>query len=355
MPTRILQPLLFLLAKSTHSALAQQIEYLKAENEILRAKLPKKLRTTPSERQRLIRAGKPLGAKLKALISVVCYTTFLSWQRQDSKTYGRRGIQGRPKTPEAVRALVVQMARENNWGHGRIQGELKTLRIYLSRNTIKSILKQHGLDPCPKHTRGNWVDFVRRHAQTLWACDFVSKKILTQSGLVDCFLLFFINVATRRVHLAGVTVNPSEEWMAQQARNLCMFFEEQEHQPIIVIHDRDKKFTPRFTHILESNDHRVIKLPARSPNLNAYAERWVRSLRSECLNHFMVFGEGHMRHLAETYVDFYNEVRPHQGIGNVPIGWKRAHGQGGQVHDVGGAPYRTWLGGLLKTYYRETG
>ena len=138
--------------------------------------------------------------------------------------------------------------------------------------------------------------------------------------------------------------------MAQQARNLCILAEEQSQKRIFLLHDGDGKFTPQFRRVLKDQKHKPIKLPAHSPNLNAYAERWVRSLRNECLNHFWIFGESHMRHLVEEYIRYYNEVRPHQGIGNRRIG---TIADPPPVTSVGKVECRTWLGGLLKNYSQQ--
>lgn len=217
---------------------------------------------------------------------------------------------------------------------------------------MKNILVENGLDPCPKRSGYTWAEFVKRHAETLWACDFVSRRILTKSGFVDCFVFFYIHIASRHVHVAGVTTCPSGAWMAQQARNLNMYLEDRGGKPIYLIHDRDGKYTPQFKEILKSKDHVLHMLPARSPNLNAFAERWAQSLSRECLDHFLIFSEEHMRYLVQNYVDFHNTVRPHQGLGNKPLGsplpGPRAFPP--KPHQV---RCRTWLGGLLKHYYNE--
>jgi len=147
-----------------------------------------------------------------------------------------------------------------------------------------------------------------------------------------------------------VTTCPSAEWMAQQDRNLCMHFEENSKRKVKILHDSDNKFTPQFQRILEEQGHTPIKLPIQSPNLNAFAERWVRSLRNECLNHFLIFGESHMRHLVDEYVRYFNKHRPHQGIGNRRIG---ATSDPPVKKDTGSVKCQTWLGGLLKNYARE--
>jgi len=347
MPTRIKNHLLFLIAKSTQKVLAHQIEYLHAENQVLRELLPKKPNLSAEQKQRLIKAGTPLGTDLKRLIGIVCYSTFLRWLRGDVKGTPPKSC-GRPPTNEEIRNLIIKFARENEWGFDRIVGELGKLKIKISDSTVKRILEEHGFPTAPKRN-GNWSEFVKRHADTLWASDFVSKRILTKIGFMDCFALFAIHVASRRVHLVGVTTKPTAAWMAQQARNLRMHFDEQPLKPTHFIHDRDGKFTPQFDSILSSEGGPEIKkLPPRSPNMNAFAERWVRSFRTECLDHFIIFGEGHMRHIAEEFIAHYNEERPHQGKGNKVLAMS-AH----EISANGPIACKTRLGGMLKHYFRQ--
>jgi len=148
--------------------------------------------------------------------------------------------------------------------------------IKLSKTTIKNILRADGLEPTPKQPRGNWAAFIKRHAETLWACDFISSRTLTKIGFMDCYVLFFIHIQSRRIFVSGVTTCPNSDWMAQQARSLCIHFEEKSSIPVKFLHDRDGKFTPQFCRILEKRGHTPIKLPTQSLNLNAFAERWVR-------------------------------------------------------------------------------
>jgi len=217
---RFFHPLIMVLARATESELARYMEYLKAENRILRDKLPKRVVCTPAERQRLVELGKPLGSAIKDLITIVTPRSFARWvsaaggTKPEKKTTRKPG---RPRTPEAIRELIIQMANDNAWGLGRILGELKQLGIRsVCKTTIRNILKEHGFDPGPKRGEGTWDDFIRIHAKTLWACDFISKRVWTLGGLVDFFVLFFIHVDTRKVHIAGITPNPDGRWMAQQ-------------------------------------------------------------------------------------------------------------------------------------------
>jgi putative transposase len=194
---------------------------------------------------------------------------------------------------------------------------------------------------------GTWDEFVRRHAATLWACDFFSKKVWTLGGLVDVFVRFFIHLGTRRVHLAGLTAHPDRAWVAQQARNTALALSEQPVKPEILLLDHDAKFVPEFDRVFAAEGIQVKRVGPRAPNLNAYAERWVQAVKQEYLDHFVVFGEGHLRHLLREYVAHYNEERPHQGRDNLPLG--------GAGPDPGGGVVvcRERLGGLLKHYSRR--
>jgi putative transposase len=211
------------------------------------------------------------------------------------------------------------MAKDNGWGLGRILGEFKKLGIRkICKTTVRNILLEYGFDPGPKRGEGTWDDFIKIHAKTLWACDFFSKKVWTLGGLVEYFVLFFIQPGTRKVHIAGITANPDGVWMAQQARNMCMFFDELPDRPKYIVCDQDTKFTAQFQEILKIDDIELKRTAVRAPNQNAYAERWVQSIKQECLDLFVVFGEKHFRHIIQEYVRYYHDHRPHQALGNLP-------------------------------------
>jgi len=212
----ILQPFLLLLAKTTDHELARQLQFLRVENEMLRRRLPRRISVTAGERRLLIKFGKPLGKALQELLSIVSPRTFARWLARPTKNTrpSRSRPRGRPRTEKGLRALVIRLAEENAWGYTRIFGELRKLRVKgISRSTVANILRQEGFDPGPKRGRGTWHDFLRRHKDTLWACDFFAKNICTLSGLVPCFVLFFIHRGSRRVHVAGLTTNPDAAWM----------------------------------------------------------------------------------------------------------------------------------------------
>jgi putative transposase len=351
-----LQPLFLLLAKSTGDDLARMVEYLKAENRILRDRLPKRIAVTPVERRRLVKLGKPLGAAIAGLVTIVSPRTFTRWINGDdvakpAKTTTRKP--GRPKTQEEIRALIVRLGKENGWGYTRILGELKKLGVgKVSRSTVVNILKENGFDPGPKRGAGTWDEFVKRHAATLWACDFLSKKVWTLGGAVDVFVLFFIHVGTRRVYVSGMTPNPDKAWMTQQARNVSMHFAEQKQAPTHLLLDHDSKFVAEFDAILESDGVELKRVGPRAPNMNALAERWAQSIKHECLNHFVVFGEAHLRHIVSEYVRYYNESRPHQGLGNRTLSAAEHSSDADPLLDdpisMGAIQCDERLGGLLK-------
>lgn len=350
-----MHPLLLLLARATEKDLVLYIEYLKAENRILRNKLPKRISITPAERAKLVKLGVRLGSGIKDLITIVHPRTFARWV-SGHKTKNKPRKPGRPRKPEEIRALIIHMAEQTGWGYRRILGELKKLGIRnISRSTIARILQENGFDPGPKRGEGSWHEFVQRHIKTLWATDFFTTKVWTLRGPVVYHVLFFIHVHTRRVHVAGMTPNPDGPWMAQQARNMSMIFddEQEEHKPTHIVRDRDSKFAAQFCSILELDGIEFRPIPPRSPNMNPFAEAWVQRTKHEVLNHFIVFGEKHLRHLVHEWVTHYHTVRPHQGLGNVPITGSLPPPEpleGFQLEDV---ECQARLGGLLKHYERK--
>ena len=348
-------PLLVFLVHMTQSILLRQIAYLKAENAILRSKLPKAVQTTPAERAQLIRLGKPLGNAIQELLSLVHYKTFLRWLRDEkAEAAGEKKPAkppGRPVISEDTTAIILRLAKETGWGYIRIQGELKKLGIIVAHNTIKKILIKNGFHPSPGRTKGDWDRFIQRHIDTLYACDFFTKDVWTACGKVTYYVLFFIHVGTRRVHISGMTCQPNGPWVEQQARNLVMDLAERGEKASYLIRDGDTKFTEKFDEVFKSEGIKVKKLPFRSPNLNAFAERFVQSIKNECIGQFVVFGERHLEYLIREYERHYNTVRPHQGLGNqtiiaaplpieVPLNPSEIECE-------------SRLGGLLRHYYRR--
>ena len=353
----LFQPFLTLLAISSDSELARQVEYLKAENRELRAKLPARIKVTDAERAELVKLGKPLGKVLKELIGIVSPRTFARWVNGETKANvsGKPAAKpGRPKTAEEIRDLVLKLARENAWGYRRILGELKKLGLggKVSRSTVVNILKERGIDPGPKRGKGTWDEFLKQHAATLWACDFFSKKVWTLAGPVEFFVLFFIQIGSRKVRLAGMTAKPDQAWVAQQARNFALHCADQPAKPTHLIGDLDGKFGPAFDAVLAAEGVEVVQVGPRQPNLNAHVESFVQTMRRECLDHFIVFGEDHLRLLCSEFLIHYHDSRPHQGKDNRPLsGAEPAEWTGAITADAIVCEER--LGGLLKHYSRR--
>ena len=338
----------------TQSVLLRQIAYLKAENRILRSRLPKAVQTTPAERSLLVRLGSPLGSAIQELLGICHYKTFMRWVREEQSgenTKRSKRKPGRPGITEDTTAIILRMAKENGWGYARIQGELKKLGINVAINTIKKIMIRNGFHPSPWRTKCDWAMFMKRHMDTLMACDFFTKDVWTVGGKVTFYVLFFIDVATRRVRIAGMTCNPTGPWVEQQARNLAMDLAEQGKKATYLLRDGDTKFNGAFDEIFRSEGIKVKKLPFASPNLNAHAERFVQAIKHECLNHFVAFGERHLEFLLREYEDHYNTVRPHQGIGNATIA--AIPPPDSTPPDASEIECDFRLGGLLRHYYRR--
>ena len=188
---------------------------------------------------------------------------------------------GRPATPAELRELVLRLASENAWGYKRIHGELKKLGLdSICVSTIRNILKEAGLETAPGRGQGTWRDFLQRHAATLWACDFFTKKIWSMFGPVDCFVLFFIHLESRRVYIAGLTTNPTHAWVAQQAESFCQHATSQPDKPAYLIRDLDGKFGPSFDATLKAHGIKPVPVGPRKPLLNSVAERWVLSIKT---------------------------------------------------------------------------
>lgn len=340
----VFQEFLGMLGKMVHSKLIRQIEYLKVENQIMRAKTGKRINLTHEEKQRLLKFGLALGADIKRFISIVNYSTFRKWVAGDNRVHPA-AKRGRPKTAQDVRELILRMAAENHWGYTRILAELKKLRIKkLSRNTIKNILRECGVLPADKRAEDTWDKFVQRHFKTLWACDFFTKTVWTMFGPKTFHVLFFIHVHTRKVHIAGFTQHPTQQWVTNKTKTLSFLFADGKKK--LLIRDSDNKYPKEFDELLRRHKVKVQRIPYRSPNLNPYAEGWVGTIKRECLDHFVVFGESHFKYLVREYVRYYNTVRPHSGLGNLPLDYHARKTKGKILCE-------SRLGGVLRHYYRQ--
>lgn len=338
--------LLNLVADFFHTQLTQQISYLKCENKILRARLGKCVRVRKWEKHLLLKLGKPLGKSLEALISVVTYRTFQNWLKQKHDRDIPKKV-GRRKTNHEIRDIVIQMARNNPWGYTRILGELRKLGIQrLSRSSIKNILKEAGIPALPHRDAESWFNILKRHHDTLLACDFFSHKVWTLKGPRFFFVLFFINLHTRQVELAGITKHPKAAWVIEASRKLATSYPGEKRKRALLIRDRDGKFSREFDALFENSGIQILKTPYRSPNMNAYAESFIDKIRQECLDHFIVFGKKHFQYLVAKYFEYYNELRPHMANDCLPLVSSQIKSSG----DIRADPV---LGGLHHHYYRE--
>jgi putative transposase len=301
-----------------------QNEYLAAENRILRAHLPTRWRLADPERSTLAEIGKRLGRK--ALAQVACVAkpdTILAWYRrliaQKFDGSKHRRYPGRPRIEPKLETLIVQMARENSGsGYDRVVGALANLGYTVSDQTVGNVLRRHGIAPAPKRSQTTtWKEFIQSHLAVLAGIDFFMVEVLSWRGLVTYYVLFFIHLESRRVSVAGITRHRDQGWMQQMARNATSeswgFLDQRRY----VLHDRDTKFCSVFRATLAAGGIKPIQLPARSPNLNAYAERWVRSAKEECLAKLVLFGEASLRRALTEFIDHYHGERNHQGKGNL--------------------------------------
>jgi putative transposase len=274
--------------------------------------------------------------------------TLLRWHRQlvaRRWTYSRRSV-GRPRTASGISGLVLRLARENPaWGYRRIQGELLGLGIRIAPSTVWAILRRHGVGPAPRRAELSWLQFLRAQASAIIACDFLTIETLWLRRL---YVLFFIELGSRRVHFGGVTANPHERWVTQQARNLAMTLAKREQPVRFLVRDRDSKFTRSFDEVFRTEGIRVIRTPVRAPKAKAQAERWVGSLRRECLDRVLIVGCRHLEQVVRTYIRHYNEHRPHRSLEQRPPLAKPPPATRPPPSSIG---RRDQLGGVLHEYY----
>ncbi|MGO9291223.1 MAG: integrase core domain-containing protein, partial [Polyangia bacterium] len=317
--------------------LAYALEEVRILKEILRAATGKgRISFAPDQRRRLALAGIELTPKeRRECCQIIKPGTILTWfRRLAARKYDSSHRKtGRPRKARDIRKLVVKMALENlNWGYTKIRDALRTgLKIEIGRTTVADILAEEGIVPAPeREKKRTWKQFLKMHWDTLYACDFFSVEALCLFGTVRYMVFFVIELKSRAVEIGGIAVDPGEEWMKQLARNLTDPVHGFLRGAKYLVHDRDPFFTEAFIAILEAGGVKSVKIPAQSPNCNPYAERFVKTIKYECLRQFVIFGERHLRYLIKEFMKHYHTERFHQGLGGQLI-----KGQPGSANDNG--------------------
>jgi len=343
--------------------LTLQNEYLLRENEIFKSKITNRINFTDEERRALVESALAMGRDLmEKVVRIVQPKTILAWQRRLEKqkwdySDRRKNNPGRPKISLDIEQIVCRMARENEWGYKRIQGELKKLDIEVSKSSIANILRRNGLPPSPEREGLSWREFLARHAPVFLCADMFQKEVWTFRGLTTAYVFFVIHLQTRKVILARATFSPTNQWLKQQIRHVLWECEDQGIEPRFFLRDNDQLYPEDMDAILKSSGVDTVKTPFQAPNANAHSERYVLSCKKECLNHLLIFGLNRLQYVVDCYTRFFNEHRPHQGIGNViPSKYNlTAKRQGGCVPKKVTARNvirEEFLGGLLKSYQR---
>jgi len=351
-----------MIAHAINERMARQLEYLQEEVRVLREAFQattgrKRIPFTDEQRRRLAIAGKALmPEERETCCQLVRPKTILEWFRKlAAQKYAgskQRRKPGRPRKPSDIRELVIRIANENiAWGYTKIRDAMRGLKIEIGRTTVANILAEAGIEPAPERTRKRtWKHVLRSHWETLYACDFFAVESLGVFGTVRYMVFFVIELRSRAVHIAGVRIDPDGGWMQQVARNLLDagdgFLRDATH----LIHDRDPLYTQAWTALLKSEGVKCVPIPASSPNCNPHAERFVKTVRSECLDHFVIFGERHLRHLLLEFVVHYQGERFYQGLDGKlvrpPAAASNDNGSGAGIQS------RSRLCGLLNFYHR---
>jgi transposase InsO family protein len=335
----------------------QVIAYLQEENRVLKAQLGgRRLRLTDTERRRLAALAHPLGRqRLKGMATITTPDTLLRWYKrliaQKFDGSQQRRQLGRPRVAEEVEQLVVRIATENpTWGYRRIQGALANLGHQIDKLTVRNILRRHHLEPAPQRRQGgrSWAQFLKLHWEVLAATDFFTVEVATWHGLVTYYVLVVMELATRRVQVAGITPHPTAAFMQQCARQLTDPFDGFLLGKRYLLHDRDTKFTQAFDGLLKASGVEPVVLPPQSPNLNAYCERFVRSIKEEALRQMVMLGDCSLSYVIQQYLAHYHTERDHQGLDNRLI----TPEEGGSCQ-TGLVVRRDRLGGLLSYYHWE--
>lgn len=292
------------------------------------------------------------GAKTKLHDALLLFKpdTVLKWHRELVRrkwTFANKAKNGRPVTNSELQELLLRLARENpSWGYSKLHGELLKLGYTIGRSTVRDILKRQHIAPAPERAEngGSWSNLLSHYGQQILATDFFTVETALLKTL---HALFFIEIGSRRVHFAGCTEHPTAEWVTQQARQLTWTLQDEQKSIRFLIHDRDAKFPSRFDTVFASEGIEILRTPYRTPTANAFAERWVRSVREEVLDKLIIINQAHLRRVLTEYVSYFNNARPHQGLEQrCPIPIERGLRSGTvKRHDV--------LGGIIHNYDRD--
>ncbi|MGO8873555.1 MAG: integrase core domain-containing protein [Acidimicrobiales bacterium] len=307
---------IFRLQRREESDLAIEVVMLRHEVAVLRRQVARPA-LQPSDRAILAGLSRFLDHRRRGRFFVQP-NTLRRWHRElVRRKWSYPKPSGRPRIPKGTVQLVVRLARENpTWGYRRIHGELAVIGIDLAPASVWNILHRHGIDPSPNRTGPTWSEFLKIQATTMLACDFFTVDTVLLRRL---YVLFFIELDTRKVFMTGVTANPTGAWVVQQARNLSYELTQRARPAKFLIRDRDTKFTTSFDDIFRSEGMRIIRTPIRAPRANAFAERFVGTVRRECLDRMLIFGRRHLEIVVREYVDHYNCHRPHRSLGQLPL------------------------------------
>jgi transposase InsO family protein len=331
-----------------------EIALLRQQLRILERKVSSKPRLSRLEKVMLVALADQLrgvsqrfrGA-LGQCVLLVKPDTLLKWHRELVRrkwTFQRPNRGGRPPIEAELECLIVRLARENpRMGFDKIQGELLKLGNAVDRSTVRNVMRRHHLPPAPERGRSSWRTFLNHYRTQMLACDFFTIETITLRTL---YVLFFIELGSRRVYLAGCTATPDTAWVAQQARQLMWDLRDEPVKMRFLIHDHDAKFSTAFNNVFVSEGLEIVLTPFQAPKANAIAERWVRAVREECLDHLLILNQHHLRKVLTEYTAYYNTARPHQGLSQqapIPL----------IVSQEGRVCCRDILGGVIHDYYRQ--
>jgi putative transposase len=355
-----LQFIIAMVAHAINERMARRVDYLQEEVRVLKKALAAatgktRIDFTAEQRRRLALKGKQLTAEeRRACCQIVRPETILAWFRQlaaDKYDSSKTRKVGRPRKASDIRQVVLDTARDNpGWGYTKIRDALRGLKIEIGRTTVASILAEAGVEPAPeRNRRRTWARFLKSHWETLYACDFFSVEVLGVFGTVRYMVFFVICIKTSAVQIAAVCITPDGDWMKQIARNLLDPVDGFLRHATHLIHDRDPVFTEAWTLLLRTGGVTCVPIPARSPNCNPHAERFVKTVRGECLDQFVIFGELHLRYLLKQFVEHYLTER-YQGIGSRIINPTPSPSNDNATPGAIGC--RSRLGGLLNYYCR---